>query len=112
MAKPIASALKEMIRRARSSPRCSTRVASSPWRRRRGSTLIALRGGRRRVVRRAGGQLGLLVVRAAGDRVLELAHAFAERAPDFRQALRPEYEQRDDQDHDKPVMPISGMHQA
>src|SRR6478735_690280 len=90
-----------MISRVRSSPRCSTSVASSPCWRRRGSTLIALRRRRRWLVRGAGRQLGLLVVVRAGDRILELAHALAERAPDLRQALRPEHEQRDDQDHDQ-----------
>src|SRR5215217_2744350 len=102
MPKPTARAASETISRARSSPRCSTSVASSPWRRRRGSTLIGL--GRRGwgLVRGASRQLGLLVVRAAGDRVLELAHALAERAPDLGEALGAEDEQRDDEDHDEP----------
>src|SRR6478735_1626948 len=91
-----------MISRVRSSPRCSTSVASSPCWRRRGSTLIALRRRRRWLVRGAGRQLGLLVLVRAGDRILELAHALAERAPDLRQALGPEHEQGDDQDHDQP----------
>src|SRR4051794_2513540 len=99
--KPTAIAARAMIRRARSSPRCSTSVASSPWRRRRGSLAMCLggRGGRRLV---AGGarQLGLLVV--TGDRVLELAHPAPERAADLGQSLGPEHEQRDDQDDDEP----------
>src|SRR5262245_30606718 len=107
---PTASALSAMNSRARSSPRCSTSVASSPWRRRRGSTLMALLRGRRRgLVPGARRQLGLLVV-AAADRVLELAHALAERAPDLREALWPEHEQRDDEDHDEPGDSYLGKH--
>src|SRR5262245_19057036 len=107
---PTASALSAMNSRARSSPRCSTSVASSPWRRRRGSTLMALLRGRRRgLVPGARRQLGLLVV-AAADRVLELAHALAERAPDLGEALRPEHEQRDDENHDEPGDSYLGKH--
>ena len=52
--------------------------------------------------RRAGaparaGVHGLVVVVLAGDRVLELAHALAERAAHLGQALRPEDEQHDDE---------------
>ena len=95
------TATRQMIRRARSSPRCSTSVASSPWRRRRGSRLIAYADGRRSLVRRpGGGNSGLLVI--AGDRVLELAHAATERTSDLGQSLRPEDEQRDDQEDDQP----------
>ena len=37
----------------------------------------------------------------AGDRVLELAHALAERAPHLRQPLRPEDHEEDDEDDDR-----------
>src|SRR5207247_2226217 len=65
------------------------RAASLLWRRWR-----RVVSGRRR-------QLRLLVV-LAGDRVLELAHALAQRAADLGQALWSENEQRDDEDHDEP----------
>src|ERR1044071_9991436 len=89
----------QMTSRVRNSPRCSTSVASSPWRSRRGSRLIVLRRLRRRVVCGRSRQLGLLVV--AGYRVLELAHAATEGASDLGQTLRPEDEQRDDEDDDQ-----------
>src|SRR5213593_1621032 len=92
----------EMTSRVRSSPRCSTSVASSPWRRRRGRSLIALRvalgRGRNRVLRLSLGcrrQLWRLVLVLAGDRVLELAHALAERASHLGQPLRAEDEEDD-----------------
>src|SRR5256885_9379772 len=91
----------QMTRRARSSPRCSTSCASSPWRRRRGSRFIASVGGGRRVVRCGPRQLRLVVV-LAGDRVLEFAHPASKRAADLGQALRPEDEERDDEDDDEP----------
>src|SRR4051812_27796286 len=87
-AKAAAIVIRQMIRRARSSPRCSTSVASSPWRRRRGSRLIASAWRGRRVVRCGPRQLRLVVL--AGHRVLELAHPAAERAADLGEPLRPE----------------------
>src|SRR5947199_772176 len=97
-----------MMRRARSSPRCSTRVASSPWLRRRGSRGTALgrggvvlaRGCRRSRLRRLR-QLRSGLVVLAGDGVLELPHPAPERAADLGQPLRPEDEQRDDEDDDQ-----------
>ena len=40
----------------------------------------------------------VVVAGDAGDGVLELAHALAERAPDLGQLLRAEHDQGDDQD--------------
>src|SRR6266516_6325210 len=109
------TASRETMIRDRSSSRCSTSVASSLWPRRRGSRFMAtgasllrdfvvlarLRGRRRR---RLGGRRGLrqlrlviVIVVLAADGVLELAHPFAERLPDFRQALRTEEKQREQQ---------------
>ena len=55
------------------------------------------------VVRRLddGRGLGLVVLAAAGDRVLELAHPAADGAAGVRQALRPEDDERDDQYDDE-----------
>src|SRR5882724_7084761 len=96
------TASRQTMIRDRNSSRCSTRVASSLWPRRRGSRFMATGASllrdfvvlaRRR--RRLGGSRGLrqfrlviVVVIIAADGVLELAHPFAERLPDFRQALR------------------------
>src|SRR5262245_19417744 len=94
----IAIASRQMIRRVRNSPRCSTSVTSSPWRSRRGRGLMVLAsgwlvvGGRRRDLSR---------VVLAADRVLELAHALAERPPHLGEPLGAEHEQGDDQDYDK-----------
>src|SRR2546421_204 len=47
--------------------------------------------------------VALLLLVLAGDRVLELAHALTQAAPDLRNPLRPEdQEQDDDEDHDFP----------
>src|ERR1044071_54999 len=93
------TAISMMKMRARSSPRCSTSVASSPWRIRRGMGRVLLVGGRLGGV---GGRLPdlrrLLVL--TGDRVLELAHTLAKRVPDLGQPLGPEDEQCDDEDDD------------
>ena len=106
-----------------SSPRCSTSVASSPWPRRRGSRLQAMRGwARRRCRARAcaspGGRRGRLVVSAGGSsrsrslvivvacRVMESLNSRiprAERPAHLGQPLGPEDEEHDEQeDHDLP----------
>src|SRR5262249_5127533 len=87
-----------MIRRVRSSPRCSTSVTSSPWRSRRGKALMFLAGGWPVV---GGRRRNLARVVLAADRVLELAHALAERPSHFREPLGAEHEQGDDQDDDE-----------
>ena len=68
----------------------------------RGRNLRGLLRGRRGDRRGSlcGRQLGRLVV-LAGDGVLELAHPGAERAPDLRQPLRAEEQQRDDEQEDE-----------
>src|SRR3712207_3426091 len=62
------------------------------------------RGSRKPALGLRGLQLGVIVVvvdLGAGDGVLELAHAAAERAADLGQALRTQDEQRDDEhDHE------------
>src|SRR5207248_2870280 len=97
--------------RPRNSSRCSPRVASSAWPRRRGSLAMSLLDGlalgrrrRRRRRRRLGGRelrrrvgVGRGVAR---DRVLELAHAGPERLPDLRQALAAEQEESDQEEQD------------
>src|SRR5215210_6726247 len=120
------SATSETTRRLRSSSRCSTSDASSPWPSRRGSRTTAIACPARRLWRvvaldrrrggscRRGGGLGgrrgqldrprrhlLVVVVLAGDRVLELAHPFAHRAADLRQALGAEDEEQHDREDDQ-----------
>src|SRR6476659_6588952 len=102
---PTQSAISETTSRPRSSPRCSTSVASSPWRRRRGG-LIALRVGLRRgrdgFLGLRGGlsrQLRRRVVVLARNRILELAHTLPERLAHLRQPLRAE-DQQDDHEQD------------
>src|SRR5436190_8746542 len=95
-----ATAISEMTSRERNSPRCSTSVASSSWRRRRGSRFIdgTLRNGR--VVLARGGQFRAYLVRLlvlAGDRLLELPHSLPQRAADLGHALGAE----DEEDHDE-----------
>src|SRR6266536_1602499 len=103
--KPMLSATSDTTMRARNSPRCSTRVASSPWRRRRGSRATELgRGGvvlarrcrRRRRRLRGRRQLRRRLLVLAADGVLELPHALPERAPHLREPLRAEHEQHDE----------------
>src|ERR671939_257569 len=96
--------------RARSSSRCSTSVASSPYRRRRGTLITVLGDGvslalarRRRHGLVRGFELAvnrLSVVVVAADGILELAHSATERATDLRQALRSEKEQREKEQED------------
>ena len=108
-------------RRCRSSDRCSTTVASSSVPRRRGASLRNILGGVRRRCparvtqtrqvqrerparreRRLGGrQRDLVVLRVAGDRVLELAHPLAELPTHLRQPLRTEDEEQDEQKDEK-----------
>src|SRR5712691_6735046 len=106
-----ATAIRQKTIRVRSSPRCSTSVASSPCARRRGSrrmrldrVVFALAGAHRSsdglLDRRRGRQLGgfvLLVL--ARHRALELAHTLAERAAHLGQFLRPEDEQDDEEEN-------------
>ena len=105
-----------MKRRCRSSSRCSTSVASSPWPRRRGGA--SKRIGSSLVdgfvlARQRGGHGGSSSARPGScvvcvgsgfvvpaDRVLELAHPLAERAADLRQALRAEEQERQQQEAD------------
>ena len=112
------SATRLMMRRVRSSSRCSTRDASSPWPRRRGShrrcigpglrscvVALELRLRPRRASRGAAGGSsagrrdlhGFVVAR---DRLLELTHALAERAAHLGQALGPEHQQHDKADQE------------
>src|SRR4051812_1734146 len=119
-----------MKRRARSSPRCSTSVASSPWSRRRGSRFHAMARrvldgvvlARRRARRSRGhGALGgarrddlaiVVVVVLAADRLLELAHPAAERAAHLGQPLRAEDQQRGEQDDEQLGDSDSKRHEA
>src|SRR4051794_17636945 len=129
MTQPTARAPRQTNMRCRSSSRCSTSDASSPWSRRRGSlglggrrTIAYLSGsGRGRFVllrrrRRGGSRLirdrrrccryGRRKLRAcldlllSADGVLELTHTGAERASDLRQALRAEEEQGEEEQSD------------
>src|SRR5688572_900005 len=108
-------------RRARSWRRCSTRVVSSPCRRRRGCRAMACR---------LGDALVLAVASVGGDRarrldlghavvvvgailarhgVLELAQTVAQRAAHFGQTLRPEDQQRGREDEqDLPELETEG----
>src|SRR2546426_8810279 len=107
-ASPITSAPRDTKIRVLSSSRCSTSVASSPWRSRRGSRpIIGLRNGvafarrcRRRRVLRSDRKLGALLVVLPGDGVLELTHTATERTADLRKTLRPEQQQRQQQQQD------------
>src|SRR5437870_707097 len=105
-------ATSETMMRDRNSSRCSTSVASSPWRRRRGNLICQARlGGVVLACRRWSGRLagrGCLelgadlvdVLVGAGHRILELAHSLTHGAADLRQPLRAEEQERQQQQKD------------
>src|SRR6266508_3163814 len=103
----------ETIRRVRNSSRCSTRVASSPCWRRRGSLSIFLRNGVLALARSRSHDLvpgrgellrlrrRALVLGDARDGVLELAHSLAERTAHLGKALRSEEKQDQEEQNQK-----------
>src|SRR4051812_34378546 len=109
-AKATPNATSDSTRRLRSSPRWSTTERRSSWemgltRRTTGAGLGLLLAGRRLGTRGLVGPVrqlvAVLVLLVARQRVLELAHAGAERAPEVGQTLRAEQHQdqnEDDQD--------------
>src|SRR4051794_23132631 len=122
--KHAANTTMQKISRLRSSSRCSTRLRRSSWRigRRVVATprpaLLALlgddlvRGGRRRLLLGAAERAGVVVlVRLAGDRVLELAHARAELAAEGRQSLGTE-DQKHDPEHDQQLEGPDGLEEG
>src|SRR4051812_18302918 len=122
--KHAANTTMQKISRLRSSSRCSTRLRRSSWRigRRVVATpraaLLALlgddlvRGGRRRLLLGAAERACVVVlVRLAGDGVLELAHARADLAAEARQSLGPE-DQQHDPEHDQQLEGPDGLEEG
>src|SRR6266540_1534303 len=104
--------------RARSSSRCSTSVASSPCRRRRGRRFIVL-GGVALALARCDGRVCrlyrelcrlVIVVVLAADLLLELAETAAHRASDLGQPLGPE--QQKSQEKQKDDLPRANVGHA